>query len=781
MLANGYIDMRVQKAFLSGVPGCIEHTARLEEALRHARDTRRSICVSFIDLENAYGSVKHNMFQFALHWYHVPLRIRALIYDYYERQVAQVWTREWTTGWFQMCKGALQGCCSSTSMFIIGFNLVLDGLNAPQYLSLGYHIAPDADPLLKTVFADDVSIVTATPEDNQIVINRFQELLGWTGSMRLKPAKCRSLAMRLFIPGRVSKYRAAQPLQYSSYDPLLTANGTAIKFIGDDKEPFKFLGMLIATDLSNNVARTRLELRLEALLTVIDEQPLRGWMKLWLYNAYVAAKLSWLLLIYDLPLTLIEQTETTCNRYLKKWLGIPSTANPDVLYVTREHHGFQLQNMVTFFKRLQLVRLHLLKTSADPQVRLLYNRLREKVRDRRRKFDPVETLELREATVLNQLALNEQIRHRSGVGSNPKRDQNAQADKPAAVRRQIVELESKASNETRLAHLRTLEMQGLWSRWDNVMQQDLKWRSMFAGAISDAVLRFVVNSQLLTLPSEDNKRRWGIQSSHFRCELIRANTEQSTADTCGQMYPTALHVLTSCPAALKQGRYTWRHNSVLLVLKQRLLPHIRRINEGRHRFPKTRELVWKREDGTWYRPDQAKIVRAPQRLDEYLARATDWEILFDLPSNDKHAYSVFPPEIASTGKRPDILLMSRINKWALALELTCPAEERVADAHKRKTEKYAHLTDDALANGWHFSTWPFEVGCRGFVAISTIKVLRSFHFSRSEQREIKRELEDVTRRCSYYLFCCRHRSTWDERPLLVPSSGPFKSTEGLDA
>jgi hypothetical protein len=105
----------------------------------------------------------------------------------------------------------------------------------------------------------------------------------------------------------------------------------------------------------------------------------------------------------------------------------------------------------------------------------------------------------------------------------------------------------------------------------------------------------------------------------------------------------------------------------------------------------------------------------------------------------------------------------------------------VTAAHKLKSQKYAHLTDDALANGWLFSTWPIEVGCRGFVALSVVKMLRSFHFSRSEQREIKRELEDVARRCSYYIFCSRHRSTWDERPLLVPSSGPFKYTEGPGA
>jgi hypothetical protein len=45
MLSNNYIKRRVQKAFLDGVAGCIEHTTLTHEALRNAKSHQRAICV----------------------------------------------------------------------------------------------------------------------------------------------------------------------------------------------------------------------------------------------------------------------------------------------------------------------------------------------------------------------------------------------------------------------------------------------------------------------------------------------------------------------------------------------------------------------------------------------------------------------------------------------------------------------------------------------------------------------------------------------------------------
>ena len=48
LLNNEYIQRKVQKAFLDGVAGCIEHTTLTYEALKNAKTHKRAICVSWV-------------------------------------------------------------------------------------------------------------------------------------------------------------------------------------------------------------------------------------------------------------------------------------------------------------------------------------------------------------------------------------------------------------------------------------------------------------------------------------------------------------------------------------------------------------------------------------------------------------------------------------------------------------------------------------------------------------------------------------------------------------
>ena len=66
LVMNNYIRRESQKGFLFGLPGCLEHSFTLFEALRDAKENQRQIIVAWIDLANAYGSVRHNLIQFAL-------------------------------------------------------------------------------------------------------------------------------------------------------------------------------------------------------------------------------------------------------------------------------------------------------------------------------------------------------------------------------------------------------------------------------------------------------------------------------------------------------------------------------------------------------------------------------------------------------------------------------------------------------------------------------------------------------------------------------------------
>lgn len=99
MLANKFIT-HAQKGFKAETPGCLEHSFAMFEALLDAKHNQRQIVIAWLDLKNAYGSVRHNLIQFALSWFHVPLIIRQLILNYYDKICAQIRSKEWRTPFF---------------------------------------------------------------------------------------------------------------------------------------------------------------------------------------------------------------------------------------------------------------------------------------------------------------------------------------------------------------------------------------------------------------------------------------------------------------------------------------------------------------------------------------------------------------------------------------------------------------------------------------------------------------------------------------------------------
>ena len=92
---NGYLPGIIQKGFLPGLSGCIEHTSMLMAALRDAKRANRTIIITWLDLANAYGSVRHNLIHFALSWFHVPDWVCTLIANYYDALFAKVVTSDW--------------------------------------------------------------------------------------------------------------------------------------------------------------------------------------------------------------------------------------------------------------------------------------------------------------------------------------------------------------------------------------------------------------------------------------------------------------------------------------------------------------------------------------------------------------------------------------------------------------------------------------------------------------------------------------------------------------
>ncbi|CAK6963971.1 hypothetical protein F2P79_011962 [Scomber scombrus] len=99
LTSNVYIDTSCQKAGVPSFPGCVEHSAVIWEQIQSAKRERGDLHVVWLDLANAYGSVPHQLIEFALDFFHVPVCIRALVAKYFKDLRMCCTHQDFTKGW----------------------------------------------------------------------------------------------------------------------------------------------------------------------------------------------------------------------------------------------------------------------------------------------------------------------------------------------------------------------------------------------------------------------------------------------------------------------------------------------------------------------------------------------------------------------------------------------------------------------------------------------------------------------------------------------------------
>ena len=179
---------------------------------------------------------------------------------------------------------------------------------------------------------------------------------------------------------------------------------------------------------------------------------------------------------------------------------------------------------------------------------------------------------------------------------------------------------------------------------------------------------------------------------------------------CGRVNPTLRHVLTGCPVALNQGRYIWRHDSVLKRIILFLEELLEKYNQGKLYLPPPSK--------TFLKPGEEKATARQPRDSGELALAKDWVMLDDL--GEKHL--IMPTEVThvATSLRSDIFLYSLSAKRAVILELTCPNEDGFEISKKLKEDRYINLQKQIIANGFDCNIYTIEVGVRGNIDLDQL-------------------------------------------------------------
>ncbi|CAG9569641.1 unnamed protein product [Danaus chrysippus] len=312
MLSNNYFRPNHQKGFLPGVSGCLEHNTLLSESLKDARKSERQITVCWIDLENAFGSIQHELMLFALRWYNFPPLVRDMIASYYSKLRFSIITKEGPSKSLSYNVGLFQGCCLSPIAFNIVINILVDKLICNEK-KWGYRFKFNnkyTESIL--AFADDLAILTRNPKHCQVLLDEVDKFCEWTDGLRTKPSKCHCLCL-----GR-------RNTRYTSYDPGLSLGGQCISTVTENA-PFKFLGRKI-----DNIGRT---------------PSLEG--------------------IVDSFLNDLNKLDAGVIKMLKLWLGLALTADSSALFRGSNSFGMSLKRPSELYKHLRVSKRYILGKSHD--------------------------------------------------------------------------------------------------------------------------------------------------------------------------------------------------------------------------------------------------------------------------------------------------------------------------------------------------------------------------------------------------------------------------------
>ena len=639
VMANHYIDSGIQKGGIPGVSVCLEHTAILSQLIKEAKEKKKDLVVTWLDIANAYGTLPHSLILKTLKRAHVPDEVCDLVESYYADVKIRFTTRDFTTDWQKVEQGIITGCTLSVILFALTMTLLVA---SAKKTTKGPKSETGQRQENCRLFMDDIATSTENLVQTKYLLESLAAKLEWAG-LEVKAEKCRSLVL---VKGELSKK-----------EPMI--NGIPIVSVTD--APIKYLGKTYNKTLSDREQAEETLAELERSLKKLERCQVPGRYKAWMVEHMLLPRLLWPMTIYEITATKIKEMQQRITAKLKKWLGLPRSLSLECFYSKTA----KLQLPFSELKeesRAAKARLYMtLHESEDP---CISNAAIEVDGGRKEKTEE-RVKEAKERLRMEEV-MGIPNRGKEGLGLNPKR-YYSQSNSKQEKRGMVVEKVREAEEERRRVKMTGLAKQGGHLRWE-VPERKITPRDLVL--MPEERFKFLVKSVYDLLPTPQNKKLWFGENEE--CQL------------CGER-GTLTHILSGCKVALAQGRYTWRHDQVLRELAECVEKKRKEANKS----PKEKER------GIQFVKAGEKRKRTEAREESsFMDGATDWSLTVDLNRRLK-----FPSRIAETNLRPDMLLMSEKERRAGIVELTVPSEERVELAGEMNKAKYEEIKREGERKG----------------------------------------------------------------------------------
>ncbi|CAC5369161.1 unnamed protein product [Mytilus coruscus] len=193
-------------------------------------------------------------------------------------------------------------------------------------------------------FMDDMTITVKSVLEGKWMLQDLGELIDWA-RMKFKPSKSRSLILK---KGKVQ-------------DRKITIGGDIIPTIIE--KPVKSLGKWFRDSFNDRGSVDEMVSQAGKWMDIIDKSGLPGKYKVWCYQHGILPRITWPLLMYEVPQTKVESLERMFNRHLRKWLGVPKSFSIIGLYSTSSKLQLPLSSITEEFKVTKTRQVMMLRDS----------------------------------------------------------------------------------------------------------------------------------------------------------------------------------------------------------------------------------------------------------------------------------------------------------------------------------------------------------------------------------------------------------------------------------
>lgn len=434
-------------------------------------------------------------------------------------------------------------------------------------------------------------------------------------------------------------------------NPKLYLNNILISPVKSN-ESFKYLGKYFDFEMSSDEHKKSLLENLNDMMKQINNSPLHPRNKVKLYHRYVLPKISWDLTVGDISVTWVKQSlDPILNGYVRQWLEMPISGTLNILSLAKSKFGIGLITVSSRFLQCQVIIRNRLKNSQNADIKKIH-------------------------TV-------------TSAESNLKIDTFTSTQEIIKeVRNDNVEKITKLSSQSLVVKsIWNFTMKTTTSIWQKVLQT-------LPRNIYSFTLRYLNN----TLANGTNMLKWGRATS----SLCPACTNPQTLG----------HVMGGCKVHLKEKRYNYRHDSILLNI--------------------------------------TKVLDTCDSINLYS----------DLPTYKN------PCIVTGANYRPDILFLK--DKKLYIIELSVGFEPNIEINTQNKENRYRPLITPMLQNYEivYVNLSMGAIGTFGKSCSNFKSTLSAAGLNASEISFLLNKMVNVCIRTSYYIFCMRNKK-WEATELMI--------------